>query len=139
MSLLLFLATLLVGPAPQSVTLTITTTGAQRGDLHLAVYANAADYAARKTIASGVKPYDADEVVFDVKLPASGDYVVSGYHDVNGNGKLDFNVFGIPKEPYGFVNPPASKWKAPEFSEISTRVDDGGLRATLSMRKWSEF
>jgi uncharacterized protein (DUF2141 family) len=31
-----------------------------------------------------------------------GRYAVAVYHDLNDNGKLDKNVLGIPKEPYGF-------------------------------------
>ena len=33
-----------------------------------------------------------------------GKYAVSIYQDVNGNGKLDQNFLGIPKEPVGFGN-----------------------------------
>ncbi|MBO0931994.1 DUF2141 domain-containing protein [Fibrella aquatilis] len=33
-----------------------------------------------------------------------GKYAISIYQDVNGNGKLDQNFLGIPKEPIGFGN-----------------------------------
>jgi uncharacterized protein (DUF2141 family) len=33
-----------------------------------------------------------------------GSYAVSVYQDLNDNGKLDTNLLGIPKEPYGFSN-----------------------------------
>jgi multimeric flavodoxin WrbA/uncharacterized protein (DUF2141 family) len=36
-------------------------------------------------------------------LPA-GKYAVSAYQDMNENGQLDKNLFGIPKERYGFSN-----------------------------------
>ena len=36
-------------------------------------------------------------------LPA-GQYVVSVFQDSNSNGKLDTNIFGIPREKYGFSN-----------------------------------
>lgn len=35
---------------------------------------------------------------------ACGKYAVSVFHDENGNGKLDHNVFRIPAEPLGFSN-----------------------------------
>lgn len=31
-----------------------------------------------------------------------GEYSFAIYHDINENEKLDSNIFGIPKEPYGF-------------------------------------
>lgn len=35
---------------------------------------------------------------------AYGKYAVSVFHDENGNGKLDHNIFRIPAEPLGFSN-----------------------------------
>ncbi len=105
----------------------------------MAVYANAEDYAAKRTLIGAVKPFDSKNVSFSVELPTAGSYVISGYHDVNGNGKLDFNMMGIPKEPYGFVNPPSNKWKAPQFGDIATRVDAGKLDANMVFRLWKEY
>jgi uncharacterized protein (DUF2141 family) len=41
-------------------------------------------------------------VTFD-NLPM-GQYAVSVFQDNNGNGQLDTNIFGIPRERYGFSN-----------------------------------
>ena len=52
-------------------------------------------------------------------VPA-GTYAVSYIHDENGNGKMDTNFMGIPKEGYGcsnnakgFMGPP--KWEDAKF------------------------
>jgi uncharacterized protein (DUF2141 family) len=42
-------------------------------------------------------------VVTFTDLP-KGKYAVSAYQDINKNGQLDKNIFGIPKEKYGFSN-----------------------------------
>ncbi|MBV6641209.1 MAG: DUF2141 domain-containing protein [Cyclobacteriaceae bacterium] len=42
-----------------------------------------------------------DSLMLDVELPG-GKYAVSVYHDLNGDGELNTNFLGIPKEPYGF-------------------------------------
>ena len=44
-----------------------------------------------------------DKAVCHIRLKA-GDYVFCVYHDVNGDGKLNTNAIGIPKEPFGFSN-----------------------------------
>ena len=44
-----------------------------------------------------------DKAVYHIRLKA-GDYVFCVYHDVNGDGKLNVNAIGIPKEPFGFSN-----------------------------------
>ena len=36
-------------------------------------------------------------------LPA-GDYAVKAFHDVDGDGEMDTNPFGMPTEPYAFSN-----------------------------------
>jgi uncharacterized protein (DUF2141 family) len=45
---------------------------------------------------------EAPEARFDGLAP--GKYAARVMHDVNGNGKLDTNPFGMPTEPYGFTN-----------------------------------
>lgn len=46
-------------------------------------------------------------VTFDNVPP--GTYAISGFHDLNGNNKMDFEPTGIPGEPYGIsrnnINP----------------------------------
>jgi uncharacterized protein (DUF2141 family) len=46
---------------------------------------------------------DTAMVVTFTGLP-KGRYAVSVYQDINKNGQLDKNIFGIPKEKYGFSN-----------------------------------
>jgi uncharacterized protein (DUF2141 family) len=46
-----------------------------------------------------------------------GKYAISIFHDVNNNGKLDTNFFGIPEEPYGFSNNVRPKFRAPKYTE----------------------
>lgn len=44
-----------------------------------------------------------------------GDYAISVLHDANGNGKMDFNVMGIPQEAFGFSNKAAGTFGPPKF------------------------
>ena len=44
-----------------------------------------------------------DKAVCHIRLKA-GEYAFCVYHDVNGDGKLNTNAIGIPKEPFGFSN-----------------------------------
>jgi uncharacterized protein (DUF2141 family) len=61
-----------------------------------------------------------------------GVYAISVFHDVNGNGKLDTNFMGIPKEGFGFSNDakamfgPASfakaKFKCPSAEPVNVTM-----------------
>jgi uncharacterized protein (DUF2141 family) len=54
------------------------------------------------------------------------------FHDENGNGKLDKNVVGIPKEGYGASNNPARKMRPPTFEEAKFAVtSDQGVEVKL--------
>jgi uncharacterized protein (DUF2141 family) len=57
-----------------------------------------------------------------------GKYAVSVYQDINKNGRLDKNIFGIPKEKYGFSN----KANKPDYKEsLFDFNDDLTLSITL--------
>lgn len=48
-------------------------------------------------------------------LPA-GDYAIATYHDENGDGKCNKNMFGVPTEAYAFSNDIRPFLSAPDFS-----------------------
>ena len=56
-------------------------------------------------------------VLFE-NLPA-GTYALAVFHDENKDGKLNTNLLGIPKEPYGFSNNARPAFSAPGFKEAS--------------------
>lgn len=56
-------------------------------------------------------------------IPA-GTYAVAIFLDENGNGKIDTNMFGAPKEKYGFSNNIFHLTRAASFKEASFVVGD---------------
>jgi uncharacterized protein (DUF2141 family) len=53
---------------------------------------------------------------------SSGGYAVSVVHDENGNGKLDNNFLGIPKEGIGTSNNPKSSFGPPSFEDARFNI-----------------
>ena len=128
----------LTSPPPQSVELNVTSTAAKAAPLHVAVFRTAEDFAADKPIVGLIEPMQDGRKTVTVELPAAGDYVFAAFHDLNDNGKLDRNFFGVPTEPYGFTKEPPSKWRSPEFGEVATSVGDIG-RASIQLKRWNEY
>jgi len=63
---------------------------------------------------------------------APGTYAASVVHDENGNGKLDTNVLGIPKEGVGASNRAKSKLGPPKWKDAKFTVDgDTATAASL--------
>ena len=64
-------------------------------------------------------------------LPA-GDYALAVFQDIDSDGKIDKNMIGIPKEPYGFSNNIKPRLSAPPFEKAKFRLDtDKTLTITL--------
>lgn len=61
-------------------------------------------------------------VTFD-DLPA-GTYAIAVFEDLNNNGKLDANFFGVPKEPYAFSNNVKPRFSAPGFDDCKFQLPD---------------
>lgn len=61
-----------------------------------------------------------------------GTYAVSVIHDRNGNGRLDTNLLGIPKEAWGVSNGARPALRAPRFAEAAFRV--AAANKTLRIR-----
>jgi len=61
-----------------------------------------------------------------------GTYAVKVIHDRNSNGKLDTNLFGLPKEPFGFSNDAMGRFGPPGFDAASFTFDGSELTIEIS-------
>ena len=85
-----------------SVALTFDT-GAATGAIMVALYDEASYGGGQPVRAARIDVAAGEHSVTFEGLPA-GDYGVKAFHDVNGNGRMDTNPFGMPIEPYAFSN-----------------------------------
>lgn len=68
-------------------------------------------------------PADAKSVSYTFTNLESGTYAIKLFHDENSNGKLDTNMFGIPKEGYGFSNN-VGRFGEPAFNDAAFEVQN---------------
>jgi uncharacterized protein (DUF2141 family) len=73
------------------------------GKIYVSVFNSESTYKAREVYESFSLNADNETVTKDLNLPA-GQYLFSIYQDSKGNGKLDTNLIGIPREKFGFSN-----------------------------------
>jgi uncharacterized protein (DUF2141 family) len=80
-------------------------TGARTGQVMVALYDSAAafDGGSSSPVAATAISASGPVVATFGNLPA-GDYAVKAFHDVNGDGQMNTNPFGMPTEPYAFSN-----------------------------------
>ena len=84
--------------------------------------------------------YTLDEFNGTIKLQnlPYGQYAIAVFQDLNGNEKLDTNVFGVPKEPYGFSNNLRVKWRKPRFDEAQVRFAKDGQVVPVQLLTWQK-
>lgn len=118
--------------AASSVALTFET-AASTGAVMVALYDSDAAYGASRAVArSRIDVAAGERTATFANLPA-GTYAAQAFHDVNGDGEMNKNPFGMPTEPYAFSNNavgnmgPAS-WERARF-EVS-----GATAQTISLR-----
>ena len=109
-----------------------------KGSIYIAVYDNESDFLNPDKIRDkkivAVSNLGTMDLVFQ-HLPA-GHYAISCFHDVNGNGKLDTNLLGIPTEPYGFSNNARPKFRAPNWGETKFDLLHGTTTQAIRLEKW---
>ena len=107
-----------------------------QGDVYVTVYDGAqtwlsADtHRATRTVAVPEDAGDSIAVSFD--LPP-GRYAFAVHHDVNGNGKMDYSLLRLPKEPYGFSNNVVPKLSRPAFDDAAFDLGDDGLTVSVKL------
>lgn len=115
-----------------SVSIEISGLEQAEGDLFIAVYDNDDDWLGDEVVV-GKKVVIADArvdglVLTSVELPP-GDYAFSIFYDVNGNGELDTNFIGIPKEPVALSNNAVPRFGPPKYdSAVFSLPSEGTLQ-----------
>ena len=108
------------------------------GQIYVAIYDKADDFLKTdKIFAQSVTPVGGTgnvDLMF-ADLP-SGTYAISCFHDLNGNGRLDTNLLGIPTEPYGFSNNARPRFRAPSWAEAKFDWKTGGKAVSIHLEKW---
>lgn len=63
-----------------------------------------------------------------------GEVALKLFHDVDGNGKLDTNWMGIPKEPYGFSNDAMGTFGPPTWEQARISIKPGANVTKVRMK-----
>jgi uncharacterized protein (DUF2141 family) len=102
----------------------------QQGMLMVAAYAEAENYNKKPLALMQLRP-DKDKLQFEVCGATGPALALSLFQDLNGNGKLDTNVIGIPSEPWGASGKP-SNFEAPRWDTTQVPIDGQPVVVKLS-------
>jgi len=104
------------------------------GKVYIAVYdqQEAFPISGRQRVSQVLASEDTHLTVQFRDLPP-GKYAAVAFQDFNGNGKLDKNFLGIPKEPYGFSNGARGSTGPPTFTAASFTLDSNAA-TTITLK-----
>ena len=101
-----------------------------QGPLMLAAYTDAESF--RKTAASALQmPVTAETMQVQVCNLSGGSVALTLFQDLNSNGKLDSNAFGIPSEPWG-ASGKTSPLTTPTWDTAQVPLDGSTIVVKLS-------
>jgi uncharacterized protein (DUF2141 family) len=98
-----------------------------RGKVYVAVYDRPDSFpiSGKQLVGQVLDAVDHQLKVHFKDLPP-GQYAAVAFQDLSGNGKLDKNLFGIPREPYGFSNLARGTAGPPRFADAAVTLAPDG-------------
>ncbi len=134
--ILIFLA-LVIPFASQAgeLKLIINSSGFSGKTLFVAVHANADDFPSKDDNAiKRAVTATGDKTELTIADISPGEYAVSVFADLNGNGKLDTNLLGIPKEPIGATRDAQGRFGPPKFADAAFKVGNDLTTQTINIK-----
>jgi uncharacterized protein (DUF2141 family) len=118
--------------------ITFTNIKEAKGKMFVAVYDSEASYlnVEKAVIKEFVAVDKTGSLTIKLNLEKEGRYAVAAFHDLNGNGKIDKNLLGVPTEPYAFSNNVRPSFRAPNWNESSFKWKPGSTPVTLKLETW---
>lgn len=129
---LLFPGAAAADPAKAQLTLTVTDIKEHKGALMVAIY-DQAGYDTDKQVAANMIPVTGDTATSTFDLPA-GEYGIKLFHDVDGDGKMGTNPFGMPIEPFAFSNNAPAKFGPAVWADAKFAVGAPTTAHTIKLQ-----
>lgn len=114
-----------------TVTVIIENLNSTEGNVSAALYDEATFMRAAPLQAAEGKPTE-KSITLVMKNVKPGDYGIISLHDLNGNGRMDFEANGMPKEPYASSNNVLAMGP-PNFSDSKFSVGTEDISLTIRM------
>ncbi len=116
------------------LTLSFPGLATKSGKVMIAVYDSAQGWAAGKAARVAVASASDAEPSAKIQALPTGTYAVRVFQDIDGDGKMSKNPFGLPTEPYGFSRDAMGAMGPPTFDEAAFEVKAGANAQALHLK-----
>jgi uncharacterized protein (DUF2141 family) len=107
---------------------------AKSGSIMVALFDSEENYNGGKPVRVAMVPAtSADAAAVIEGLPA-GRYAIKSFHDIDGDGKMGANPFGMPTEPFAFSNNAAASMGPATWTDAAFDVSDKGAKQSITIQ-----
>lgn len=104
-----------------NITVTLSGITAIKGNVQAGLYNTETDYKNGGSVRGAKVDVTSNTVTITYSGLPDGEYAIKLFHDVDGDGKMNANLFGMPTEPFAFSNNAVgnmgpAKWEAAKFT-----------------------
>lgn len=128
------IALLANGPATEpgaSIEAVVTNVASARGRIHVEICSEKV-FLTNDCLYFSTAPAVIGTTVVTITGIPQGRYAAQAFQDLNGNGRIDRNFLGLPKEPVGVSNDPPFRLGPPRFADAA--FDHGTAPQRISLR-----
>lgn len=116
------------------VTVKITDIPIAKGRLLIGLYDSKRNFLKKQLPNSVIaEVHNQDDVVATLKNVSPGIYAIAVIHDLNGDGRLDRNIVGMPKEPLAFSVIKTIPKGRPKFPDCAFKVQGENMQMTIAL------
>ena len=128
------LGALIIAPLANAAPLTITVDNiqSQTGTIRLGVY-DEAGYKGGDAVNGANISVDAATASVTLEGIAPGEYGIKLYHDVDGDGDMNTNPFGMPTEPFAFSNNAVGRFGPATWAAAKFEITEEGAVQTIDL------
>jgi len=108
-----------------SLTVTLTNIENATGTIRLGVFAGKEDYENGGGVTGANVSVDESTETVTIDGLTPGTYAIKLYHDVDDDGEMDTNPFGMPTEPFGFSNDARGRFGPAKWADAKFDLTSG--------------
>lgn len=120
-----------VTPQTQGTMLQVSGVTPGAGPIRVAVFDSAASFPKRESATQKLQIDSSGAVVTQSLTLPGKPTALAVYQDLNNDGSLNRNAFGMPTEPYGFSNNAAAQMGPPSFGDAAVAANTSSVQVTL--------
>lgn len=120
--------------APVTLVVTFTGLASDQGSLMIALFDDEAAYKGGAPVRTAQLKAAVPQTTATFEALPPGRYAIKSFHDLDGDGKMGTNPFGIPTEPYAFSNNALARMGPPSWTNAAFSVDASGAAQSITIK-----